>query len=218
MIYLKLILALLLSALPFFYVSYVRPKEKTSPVWRNLFTALATQMPRLRAVKKIIGRFLHRIGEGMKKSDNFRKFFSLVTLLLMVVVQFVDFSASQDVAQGIRELNGSAEQTKFIAAYGSLMTRPHASVLAACLSLMLFSYKAADWLLTRLHNRKKFFLAIALLTLVILFASPRYFIVAEVLHMMLLAALVYPNRTSVDDPKGRKRIPKDERQEYRKAA
>ncbi len=67
MIYLKLILALLLSALPFFYVSYVRPKEKTSPVWRNLFTALATQMPRLSAVKRIIGPFLHRIGEGMKK-------------------------------------------------------------------------------------------------------------------------------------------------------
>ena len=51
MIYFKIILALLLSTLPFFYISYIRPKEKTSPIWRNMFTALGTQMPRLRAAQ-----------------------------------------------------------------------------------------------------------------------------------------------------------------------
>ena len=220
MIYFKIILAFLLSALPFFYMSYIRPKEKTSPVWRNMFTALGTQMPRLRTVKKTFGKFFHRLYDGMKKSDNFRKFFTLVTLLLMIAVQFVDFSASTSIARMLQEASHDSHETaKMIAVYGTLMTRPHASVLAACLSLILFSYTAADWLLTRLHNRRKLFFGVALITLVVLFASPRYLIVTEVLEMMLMAALIYPNKIPSQDPKGRKPIPREEEQNtLRKAA
>lgn len=220
MIYFKIILAFLLSALPFFYMSYIRPKEKTSPVWRNMFTALGTQMPRLRAVKKAVGKFFHRLYDGMKKSDNFRKFFTLVTLLLMIAVQFVDFSASTSIARMLQEASHDGHETaKMIAVYGTLMTRPHASVLAACLSLILFSYTAADWLLTRLHNRRKLFFGVVLITLVVLFASPRYLIVTEVLEMMLMAALIYPNKIPSQAPKGRKPIPTEEEQNtLRKAA
>lgn len=228
MIYFKIILAFLLSALPFFYISFIRPKEKTSPVWRNMFTALGTQMPRLRAAKRAVGKFFHRLYEGMKKSDNFRKFFSLVTLLLMIAVQFIDFSASTEIARGIREISQSDAETygeiekqlsHTIAIYGPLMSKPHASVLAACLSLILFSYTAADWLLTKLHNRRKFFFAIALLALIVLFLSPRYIIVTEVLEMILMAAFIYPNKIPSQDPKGRKPIPMvEEQQKLRKAA
>lgn len=220
MIYFKIILALLLSALPFFYISYIRPKEKTSPIWRNMFTALGTQMPRLRAAKNSVGKFFHRLYDGMKKSDNFRKFFSLITLLLMIAVQFVDFSATMNVAKMIQDASYDSQQTaQIIAVYGPLMTRPHASVLAACLSLTLFSYTAADWLLTRLHNRRKFFFGVALMALIVLFSSPRYLIVTEILEMMLMAALIYPNKIPSQDPKGRKPIPMaKEQQELRKAA
>ena len=228
MIYFKIILAFLLSALPFFYVSYIRPRKESSPVWRNMFTALGTQMPRLRAFKEAVAKFFHRLYDGMKKSDNFRKFFSLVTLLLMIAVQFIDFSASTEIARSIREISQSDAETygeiekqlsHTIAIYGSLMSKPHASVLAACLSLTLFWYTAADWLLSRLHNRQKFFFGVALLALIILFASPRYIIVAEILEMMLMAALIYPNKIPSQDPKGRKPIPvAKEQQTFRKAA
>lgn len=220
MIYLKLILALVLSALPFFYVSYIRPKEKTSPVWRNMFTAIGTQLPHLTKVKNAIGKFLHRLYDGMKKSDNFRKFFSLIILLLMIAVQFVDFSASTSIARMTQESTLISQQTaKIIAIYGPMMTRPHATVLAACLSLTFFSYSVADWFLTRLHNKQRFFFGVALITLIILFATPRYFIVAEILEMILLAALIYPNKISEQRPKGRKTIPKeDETMNIKKAA
>lgn len=220
MIYFKIILAFLLSALPFFYISFIRPKEKTSPVWRNIFTALGTQMPRLRAAKNAVGKFFHRLYDGMKKSNNFRKFFSLITLLLMIAVQFVDFSATMNVAKMIQDASQDSQQTaQIIAVYGTLMTRPHASVLAACLSLTLFSYTAADWLLSRLHNRRKFFFGVALMALIVLFSSPRYLIVTEVLEMMLMAALIYPNKIPSQDPKGREPIPMvKEQQELRKAA
>lgn len=208
MIYLKLILAVVLSALPFIYRYYIRPKEKSSPIWRNMCTALGTQMPRLMKAEKAIAKFFRRIYYGMKKSDSFRKFFTLVTLLLMIAVQFVDFSASATIAKMTQEVSHDSVQTaRTIAVYGAMMTRPQASVLAACLSLTLFSYQAANWLLTRLHNRRKLFFSVALLTLIVLFASPRYFIVAEVLEMMLLAALVYPNKIPTQKPKGCRSIP-----------
>lgn len=228
MIYFKILLALLLSVLPFFYASYIRPKEKTSKVWRNMFTALATQLPRLSKAKNTVANFLNRLYDGMKKSDNFRKFFTLVTLLLMIAVQFVDFSASTEIARGIREISHSDAITfveikkqlaHTIAVYGPLMTKPHASVLAACMSLTLFSYMAADWLLSRLHNRQKFFFGVAMLALVILFASPRYIIVSEMLEMLLMAAMIYPNKIPSQDPKGRKPIPiEQQHQAIQKAA
>jgi hypothetical protein len=128
-----------------------------------------------------------------------------------------------DQAAEIASLRGQVSQTaqtaQIIAVYGALMTRPHASLLAACLSLLLFSYTAADWVLTRLHNRRKFFFGIALVVLIILFVSPRYFIVSEILEMMLMAALIYPNKIPSQDPKGRKKIPMEEEQQtFKKAA
>ena len=213
MIYLKIILAFLLSAVPFLYVTLIKPKRETSSVWRNMFTAIGSQLPRLKAVKTACSKFLHRLYEGMKRSDNFRKFFTLITLLLMIAVQFIDFSASIEIARGIREISQSDAgeiETRIahtIAVYGSLMSKPHATVLAACLSMTLFVFGSANWLLTRLHNSRKFFFFIALVTLIILFTSPRYFIVVEIMEMMLMAALIYPNKIATPDPKGRKGIP-----------
>ncbi|MBQ9362410.1 MAG: hypothetical protein IJT97_03205 [Bacteroidaceae bacterium] len=220
MIYLKLILACLLSAVPFFYASYIRPKKDSSSVWRNMFTAIGTQMPRLRAVKIAVVNFIHKLYEGMKRSDNFRKFFSLIVLLLMIAVQFVDFSASTAVARMVQDTTtDTAETANIINIYGPLMTRPHATILAASISLTLFSYISANWILTRLHNRKKFFLIVANLALLVLLSSPRYFIVAEILELLLMAALIYPDKITQQEPKGRKRIPDgQEQRKYRKAA
>lgn len=227
MIYLKLILAFLLSAVPFLYVSFVKPKRETSTVWRNMFTAIGSQLPRLKAVKTACSRFFHRLYEGMKRSDNFRKFFSLITLLLMIAVQFIDFSASTEIARGIKEVaensDGNVAETAkhvnhIVAIYGPLMTKPHATVLAACLSLSLFAYSSANWLLTKLHNSRRILFFTALITLFFLFASPRYFIVAEVMEMMLMAAIIYPNKIASPDPKGRKGIPDERNKIYFKNA
>lgn len=227
MIYLKLILAFLLSAVPFLYVLFIKPKRETSSVWRNMFTVIGSQLPRLKAVKTACSRFFHRLYEGMKRSDNFRKFFSLITLLLMIAVQFIDFSASTEIARGIREISQSDAETygeiekqlsHTIAIYGPLMTKPHATVLAACLSLSLFAYSSANWLLTKLRNSRRIFFFTALITLFFLFASPRYFIVAEVMEMMLMAAVIYPNKIASPDPKGRKGIPDERNKIYFKNA
>lgn len=219
MIYLKLILAFLLSVLPFFYVSYIRPKEKTSPVWRNMFTALGTQIPHLKAAKRVVENFFHRLYDGMKRSDNFRKFFLLIILLQMIAVQFVDYSASMDATTMIQDVSHDSHQTaQIIAIYGLFITPPYASILAACISLTFFFYADGDIFLTILHNKQRCFFGMALLTIIILFASPRYLIITEMLEMMLMTALVYPNKMLKQDPKGRKPIPMEEGQQKLKEA
>lgn len=220
MIYFKLILLFALSALPFFCASCLRQKKNSSYGRRNFFSVIGRQMPRLNAVKIAIVKFLHRMYEGMKKSDNFRKFFTLVILLLMIGVQFVDFSASQEVARMAQDGQASGENGDlFIQIYAPLMSRPHATLLATFLSLSFFFFKAADWILTILHNERKIFHFFAVLTLIILFASPRYIIIVEVMEMILMAAVIYPNKITSPEPKGRKDIPlRQEQFELRKSA
>lgn len=215
MIYLKLILAVLLSAIPFLYVSLIKPKREASSVWRNMFTAMGSQLPRLKAVKTACSRFLHRLYDGMKSSDNFRKFFTLIALLLMIVVQYIDFSTSTEIAHGIKAVAESSskntaetisEVNQIIAVYGPLMSKPHATVLAACLSMLLFASGPANWLLTRLHNSRRIFFFAALVTLFFLLFSPRYLVVGEIIEIILMAALIYPNKITSPNPKGRKDI------------
>ena len=174
------------------------------------------RLPQYKTVETACSKFLHRLYEEMKKSDNHRKFFTLVTLLFMIAVQFVDFSASTEIANGVKELaekstENTAETTlqvnQVIAAYGSLKSKPQATLLAACLSMFLFAFSPADRLLTILHdNEKKFFFA-ALATLFFLFVSSQYFIVGEIMEILLMAALIYPDKVASPDPKGRKSIP-----------
>ena len=218
MIYLKLILAFLLSAMPFLYVSFIKPKRETSSVWRNMFTAIGSLLPRLNTVKVACSMFLHRIYNGMKRSDNFRKFFMLVTLLFMIAVQFVDFNASTEIAKDIMNTPYVDSQTNETVAqllnvftvYSPLMTKPHATLLAAALSMIIFAYKSGDWLLTQLHNSQKFFFFVAVAALTILFTSPRFLIVVEIVEIILMAALIYPNRIVPPGTKGRKDIPEEQ--------
>lgn len=218
MIYLKLILACLLSAMPFLYVSFVKPKRETSPRWRNMFTAIASQMTRMNAVKRTCNNFMRRIYIGMKFSDNFRKFFMLLTLMMMIAVQFIDFSASTQIAKEMMNTADNAttnpehttQMANILYICAPLMTMPHATLLAAAFSLILFVYKPADWLLTTLHNHQRFFFFIALADITLLFASPRFLIVVvEMVEIILMAALIYPNKIIPPDPKQRKDIPEE---------
>ena len=220
MLYLKIILAVIISSLPFIYHYYVRPRKDSSSKWRNIYTAIGSQFPRLRLLKATIGNLFHRIYEGMKKSDNFRKFFTLVTLIIMIVVQFVDFNASTTVARMVQEGGKDTTETMRMATiYAPLMSRPYATLLAAALSMTLFNYSLANLILTRLHNSRKLFCFVAVTSLAAMFPSPRYFVVTEMLAIALMAALIYPNKIATQTPKGGKKIPVEEkRQILRKAA
>lgn len=220
MLYLKIVFALCLSAVPFMYTYYVKPKKNKSCVWKNMFTAIGSQLPKLKSFIAWMRKLCLRIYEGMKKSDSFRKFFTLLTLLTLIAFQFVDFTASTTVAEIVKEhATDSGMTMKVVKIYGGLMTKPHATVLAACLGFSLFSFTLANWILTKLHDNRKTFYFTGLFTVIILFASPRYFIVAETIDIILIAAYIYPDKMIQPDPKGRKRIPEGiGQQTFKKAA
>lgn len=174
----KLIIVFLLSAVPFMIASFWRCKR------------------------------LHRFYEGMKRSDNFRKFFTLMMLMGMILIQFVDFHASTEIARMIQDSSvTSTEAAKMIAIYAPLMTRPYATLLAAAISLSFFSFKWADYVLTFLHDYPKLFLVVAVVSMAIPVVSVRYLIVTEIMYIILLGAYLYPDKDGNQTPRIRLQWP-----------
>ena len=158
MITLKLILAVFLSAIPFVYAMYIRPKQKKSDEYANFFTWAGRHFPRLGFFFFALKNFLRRLHEGMKRSDTFRKFFHLVALLFLLGFQYVDYSASTAALKTIRlACYVGPSAVREAANYSHLVTLPPVMLLSATLALFLFSYGIADRLLTVLHNSRKIF-------------------------------------------------------------
>lgn len=214
MIYLKMILACILSAIPFLYVSFIKPRKDKSPVWRNMFTVIGRCLPPLTTVKNAMNIFLIKMYIGMKFSDNFRKFFTLIVLIIMIGIQYTDFCVSSEVAKTITEIKATNVEGLKENSYGishiftleSWVTTPQASLLAAVMALSLFSYRMSDYILTQLHNSNKLFFFTAIATLVVLFVSLRYLIIVETILLFLTAAEIYPNKITDENPKGKKRL------------
>ena len=171
MIYMKLILACLLAAAPFVYAAYMRSGKHSLP------------------------RVIKRLYEGMKKSDNFRNFFTLILLMVLVAYQYVDFHASTAIAEMLNNTGSCAGTATTISIYGKLMSSPYATIIAAGLSLPLFSYKLANRVLTELHNNQKLFLVVAMVAIALLLCvSVRFLVVSEVVAIILMAQLSIPTK------------------------
>ena len=208
-------MATVLSALPFVLASFIRKKRKYIDN-RSIFDTVQSLFAYFNKIETICFIYILRLYEGMTKSDNFRKFFTLLVLLFMIAVQFIDFNASTDIAKEILNTPDNVTDdtstttiwaAKNISIFMTLMTNPLATLLAAALSMILFAYSCGNWLLTRLHNNNKFFFYSALVSIVILFTSPCFLIVTEVIEIILIAAIIYPNKIVSDDPGSRKGIP-----------
>ena len=216
----KLILALILTAIPFAYAYYVRPRKDKPGIWRNGFTFLSAQWPWLKKAATAIGKFFRRMYDGMRRSDTFRKFYILMVLLVILAYQYIDFHTASDMLEAARNMvENSGEKTaekcaeKFPAlkAYIPFITSPYATITAAVMGLSLFSYRIADWMFTKLHDSRKTFFGFALAILVTLTLSPRIFIIAETMFIILMAAFFYPDKRPTEKPLGRKRIPREKK-------
>ena len=213
MIYLKLTIAFFLAALPFFYAHYVRPKTRESSKWNNLLAVIKTYIPQLKIIKDATVHLIGKFSDGMKKSDNFRKFFTLVTLLFILTFQFVDFHASHAAAAKIQQAIADGSATpNLVQTFIAFVSKPTATLAATFICFSLFWFRAADTVLTTLHNCQKLFFFVALLTLILLFMSPAFLVLTETMEVVLMAATLYPNKVGQQDPKGRKHLPLEEEQ------
>lgn len=171
MIYTKLILAFMLAAAPFACATFLRSKKYSLP------------------------RQLRRIYEGMKYCNSFRKFFTLIILIELIVFQYIDLNASTDIARMIQDNNTSHITAMQAMGYNAaLMTRPYAILMTAMFSLIFFSFRMSDKMLTTLHNNRRVFVLTGMVALLLILYSFRYLIIAEILLMILMAAYIYPNK------------------------
>lgn len=227
MIFLKIFLSLILVILPYAYAYHVRAKKKRGEQQSSLFTFLGKHLPKIHQACLAVKNFIMRLFDGMKRSDSFRRFFTIITLLVLLVFQYTDFHVASSIAHNVREAfqNSAERNVENIAELKLLLpyfTKPQATMLGACLTLMFFSYRFADYLLTLLHNNNRLYCLVGLATMTITILATRWFVIAETLAIILMAAYTYPNKRPVDNPKGRKGIPKHKRNKteiiYREAA
>lgn len=94
MIVLKWLLAMLLTSVLFVFHYCIKPKAASSDKWRNFYSFLSARMPWLKRKALAVKAWISYVYHKMYRSDNGRKFFTLVLVICMLVFQVVDFPLS----------------------------------------------------------------------------------------------------------------------------
>lgn len=221
---LKLVLFFVLTSIPFLYHFFIKPRRESIKRYRNAFTAVQPQMSKLKKAIWRLGTYLINFYDKMKRREKPRKFFTLLLLLSLLLFQGVDNFASSEVAatyktmvkeNRLNELSISGKKTvapfmqrKFSNYLYPFLTRPIVYLVSFALTLIFFSYRMANWILTMIHNSKKTLLVLsAIMIFFSFFDEGRYMLFSEVLLIITMAALFYPNFYGSLPPRGRKPIP-----------
>lgn len=225
-IVLKLLLAMVLTLVPFVFHYWVKPKGKTSQKWSNSYGFLVSKMPWLSRKTRALKAWISYVYHKMHRSHNGRKFFILVLLIVMLLYQVVDFHAVQEACRLQAESSSMGKDwslTPYCLSLPMMDSRvelgpkplmesllypffSHFWVypLAMMLTLPLFSYKVADGILLRIHG--SWLLQVILAFLSVAMAAMDYgrvFLLSELLFILLMAGMVYPFRLQPSSPRGK---------------
>ena len=202
MLYLKIALALFLSAIPFLFKHLVLPRKESSPACRNMLSAFGAARPFLNRYRRKLFNISIRIYNAMKHSIEARKFFSLILLLVLLTIAMVDFNASAGIARKVtKAAQESGSQTEALiglyTVYSPYLTFRYATLFAGLMIIPFFSFRLTDRILTRLSGSRRLFAAMSTATLVLLamsafWASGRNIVIVELLFVILGAAYAYP--------------------------
>ena len=135
--------------------------------------------------------WLMQFHQHMKRSDNARKFFIFLLIILLTIAQAIDLSLMAD--YGYMSLGRDISYIQF--------------GLGMILTIALFRYSKSDWLLS-----KRFGPAIDYWGVLLFLSALAFFkliILQDLLCILLFARYLYPQKEAGDDPKGRKSIPDD---------
>lgn len=202
MLILKIILLVILTAIPFLASALLNMKERNN-IFQNSFTFLYACILRFRFLMR---NFYYR----MQRSRNARKFLIFILIFSTIVVEFVDLNASRAaaaiVAPTVEEgAEPCAVTEECTSAYFPFVSSVVALYLAFFTSVFLMKYSLADKLLTALKKRKTFVAAGCFIILVAVF-SFRWIIISEIGLILLMASCFYPYEKWDEEPKGRKPI------------
>jgi hypothetical protein len=202
MLYLKIALALFLSAIPFLFKHLVMPSKESAPTDRNMLSAIGTAIPFLNRYRRKLFNISIRIYNAMKHSTEARKFFCLILLLVLMTIAMVDFNASASIARKVtKAAQESGSQSEVMiglyTVYRPYLTFRYATLLAGLMVIPFFSYKLTDRILSRLAGSRRLFAVMSMATVFLLamsvfYSSGRNIIIIQMLFVILGAASIYP--------------------------
>ena len=135
--------------------------------------------------------WLMQFHQHMKRSDNARKFFIFLLIIILTIAQAIDLSLLSD--YGYMSLGRSISYIQFC--------------LGMILTMALFRYSKSDWLLSKRFGPVIDYWGVLLLISALAFL--KLIILQDVLCILLFARYLYPQKKAGDDPKERKNIPDD---------
>ena len=213
-LYIKIILAILLSVIPFIFSIFIKPKTKDGK-WRNVFALSNINSEKVANGAGKIRKFIMRIYEAMKYSDNARKFFIMLLIITMIAVQWIDSEATQTAVRAIIGNRENVYQDKeSMVMLFPFITSPIVTILSMIYTLILFRYKWSNKLLTKINTSKKMIvLFVAMIMLFIVVGNGRFFLLGEILFLTLIWALILPKKKGEGYPDGGTRIKRGKKTE-----
>ena len=215
MIVLKWLLAMLLTSVPFVFNYCIKPKAASSDKWRNFYCFLSARMPWLKRKALAVKAWVSYVYHKMYRSDNGRKFFTLVLVICMLVFQVVDFHAAKEACSfqvewaargkalsltpydiGLPGIDGEVElgpKSFMENILYPFQTSLWVYMVALMMTLLLFSYRLADRVLVGIHGSRCLQILLASLAIVVAVVDcGRAFLMSELIFILLMAGMVYP--------------------------
>ena len=215
---LKYILAALLALLPFLVRKSTAEVNgdgaDKQPHHGSLVTFLSHFLPRVWNLILALRNFASRLSRGMRRSDNSRKFYTVLLLIVLLTYTYVDFSATEVVRDIIRFTSEKGGDISVVSAVYSPMASDTLALFACqLLTFAMFSYRIADRLLVWMRDNWTYMATFdCFLLAAVAVYSQQHFIMAEVVTIFLIAAMYYPDKTGTGIPKGRKPLPTEQEQ------
>jgi len=204
MLHIKIILALLLSAIPFLFKHLIVPRKDSSPGCSNAIAAVGATRPFINKCGRQLFNMSIKIYNAMKHSAEARKLFSLILLLILLTIVIVDFNASASIARKVTKAaqesgSLSEEVIGLYTVYRPYLTFRYATLLAGLMTMPFFSYRLTDRILSRLAGSSRLFAVMSVVTMFLLALSAicysgRNIIIPQMLFVILGASSVYPQK------------------------
>lgn len=234
---LKLILVLVLTMIPIMFGVFVKPKQKTSEKCRNLYSFIGAYSPMLERKYRKIRVALKALWYKIKNTENGRKFFTCILVLVLLSLQYVDYLSSNEVAAVCKDAIITHNEKVF------MVTKPNTTLamvfgvntfsnywypyitpaitylIAMVTTLLLFSDKIASKILSNIYHKPILtFISVEMIWLLSILDEGKNILLAEMLFVLLLAGMIYPIRKNHVVPHGGITIGEENRMEQKKAA
>lgn len=210
-IILKFILAVIISALLFAYSVWIKPQQGKTTKWHTLLSLLHSVFPVFYTLKRRIVVAVAKFYVRLKNSENVRRFFIRILLIVLLVVQIVDAYASDESLCLYNNMANKANldmcmpidfigQMLYLLSNTSspIQTAIYTTLISFVLTSCLFNYKIVNVLLLSLRNSMALFIEWSTISVLLLIAGGgQYFIISESMICVLIASCLYPNKKDI---------------------